>query len=192
MLDYVDTRKCRHSTILEYFGEPGMDAACEVCDNCVRLSDQAVREPSEEEWVIIQKILSGLGRHTFRFGRARICQMLVGSRAKQILDTGLDQSKSYGQLAGYKEPFIRQVLDELIRERCVEVSTGEYPVLGLSDHGTEVMWQRQSVAIEWPPTPGTRAPSKKSGSSARALVLASILLQFAKQRNNCDSSHRRG
>jgi ATP-dependent DNA helicase RecQ len=183
VLDYVDTRKCRHSTILEYFGEPGMATACEVCDNCVRLSDQAVREPSEEEWVIIQKILSGLGRHNFRFGRGRICQMLVGSRAKQILDTGLDQSKSYGQLAGYKEPFIRQILDELIRERCVEVSTGDYPVLGLSDHGKEVMWQRQTVAIEWPTTPGTRAPGKKSGAAEAPAdpVLFDALKQWRNQ-----------
>ncbi|MFP6903743.1 MAG: RecQ family ATP-dependent DNA helicase [Verrucomicrobiota bacterium] len=163
VLDYVDTRKCRHSYILEYFGEPGMAAACDVCDNCVRLSDQAVREPSEEEWVIIQKILSGLGRHNFSYGQVKICKMLVGSRAREILDTGLDQSKSYGQLAGYTDPFIRQVLDELIREHCVEVSTGEYPVLGLTDHGKEVMWQRQTVAIEWPPIPGTRARSTKDG-----------------------------
>ncbi|MFT5124511.1 MAG: ATP-dependent DNA helicase RecQ [Kiritimatiellia bacterium] len=183
-LDYVDTRKCRHSYILEYFGEPAMEAACDVCDNCVRLNDHTLREPTEDEWPIIQKILSCIGRHNNRFGRARICQILVGSKAKQVRDLGLDKSQSYNQLAGHKEAFIRQVLDELVRENCVEVSTGDYPVLGLTAFGKEVMWRKHTIHMEWPESSRSAQRSGSTVDDAGVTPVNPVVFDALKQWRN--------
>ena len=119
MIDYAENRSCRHHFILNYFGDLESSPHCTVCDNCLAQTSTAVRLPTEEETVIIQKALSCVARVNGRFGRARIAQTLVGSRSKEVIDARLDQLSTYGLLAEQGADYVWSLLDALIRGRLL-------------------------------------------------------------------------
>src|SRR5207249_7036245 len=110
----------------------------------------AARLPTEEETVIIQKALSCVARMNGRFGRGRVAQALVGSRSKQVLDAGLDRLSTYGLLAACGEDYVSSLLNELVKAKCIEVSSGEYPTVSLTELGGEVMRKEKAIALRLP------------------------------------------
>ena len=153
MLRYVSTRGCRHGYILSHFGEAHDGAACNACDHCRRAAPAAAREPTEEEWIVLQKVLSCVARMKGRFGVRRVVQVLQGSKAKQVLEWDLQSLSTYGILKGYPEPYVRQVLEELIRDGCAEVSEGEYPLVAITSRGREAARRAVTPGIAWPRPP---------------------------------------
>ena len=98
----------------------------------------------------MQKILSCGARLQGRFGVNRLIQVLLGSRAKQILDWNLDQLPTYGILRELREPDLRRIVEELIRDRCLRITSGEYPLVEVTERGKRVMWKKEVVRIEFP------------------------------------------
>src|SRR5207249_8609775 len=96
IIEYANHRDCRHHFILDYFGDPEASEHCTVCDNCLAHTSTAVRQPTEEETIIIQKALSCVARVNGKFGRARIAQKLTGSRSNEVVDARHDQLSTYG------------------------------------------------------------------------------------------------
>lgn len=92
LLSYVQSTQCRHRRILEYFGEPMEADHCEACDTCSRGS--VGRALEEDEWLIVQKVLSAVGRLNGRYGRIRITEVLKGSNSKAVstVTDGHDQN----------------------------------------------------------------------------------------------------
>ncbi len=150
MLRYAGTQHCRHAYILNYFGESDVAAECANCDRCRRLKGQEVREPTEEEWPVLQKVLSCVARMRTSFGCARVVQVLTGSKAKPVLERGLDRLSTYGLLKDHGEGYVRRILDELVQEGCVRITTGDYPLVDITERGRNVMWRKETVAITWP------------------------------------------
>ena len=129
ILGYVNSTRCRHGYILGYFGDSEAVDECANCDRCRRFSTGEIREPTEEEWVVLQKTLSCVARMQGRFGLAKALQVLRGSKAQEIMDRGLDRLSTHGLLKGHGQTYLRTILEELIRDGCVRVSSGEYPVI---------------------------------------------------------------
>ena len=176
MLRYTNTHQCRHQFILDYFGEKaGHAGACGNCDHCG--FDPAVRPrpPTEEEWPVVQKLLSCVGRLDGRFGRNTILAVATGSQTKDILDRNLHQLPTYGALAGKSPDFLKSLFDELGRAGAISLSSDQYAVASLTAAGREIAWRRQSVTLKWPshesrpvapvlrPAPEPRRASKKAG-----------------------------
>ncbi len=164
MLRYAGTSRCRHAYILDYFGESDVAEECNNCDRCRRIKGQEVRDPTEEEWPILQKVLSCVARMRTSFGCARVAQVLTGSKAKPVLERGLDRLSTYGLLKEHGEGYVRRILEELVQEGCVRITTGEYPLVDITERGRNVMWRKETVAITWPsvkPRSKTRAESKE-------------------------------
>ena len=161
IIDYADHRGCRHHFILDYFGDTEASPHCTVCDNCLAHAGTAVREPTEEEVVIIQKALSCVARVNGRFGRARIAQTLVGSRSKEVVDVRLDQLSTYGLLAEQGAEYVWSLLDALIRAGCVAISSGQYPTLSLTVLGREVMLRNKTFPLAMPERVASVARSRK-------------------------------
>lgn len=160
---YADARTCRHQFILNYFGDAEAADHCNACDNCRFHGGAPHRLPNEEETVAIQKALSCVARLNGRFGRGRIVKVLVGSRAKDILDFGLDRISTYGLLADCGEDYVWALLDELIKARCIAVSDDQYPVLSLTELGGDVMRKKTTIPLALPSqtsTPRARATLK--------------------------------
>lgn len=151
MLKYVNARRCRHHFVLDYFGEKtAMGAACKHCDHCGYDSSVPPRVPTEDEWGIIQKLLSGVGRLARRFGRNTIIAVVTGSTARDIMERKLQEVPTYGVLAGTKPDYLRKLFDELVRAGAIAVGDDEYAVASLTPLGREVAWRRKSVELHWP------------------------------------------
>ncbi len=150
IIAYAGHHDCRHNFILDYFGDDEAAPHCVVCDNCLAHTNTAIRQPTEDETVSIQKALSCVARVNGRFGRARIAQTLVGSRSKEVVDARLDQLSTYGLLAAQGSDYVWALLDSLIRAGCIAVSTGEYPTLSLTELGREVMLRQKTISLALP------------------------------------------
>ena len=150
LLKYVDTRSCRHAFLLNYFGETDHPTSCDVCDRCVSLNEGDVRPPTEKEWVVLQKILSCVARMRGRFGVIRVVQVLTGSTAQPVLDNQLNQLPTYGTLKDRTSSDVRIIIDELIRIGALRITTGDYPLLEITEHGLEMVHRNVTPSIKWP------------------------------------------
>jgi ATP-dependent DNA helicase RecQ len=157
LLRFVDHPGCRHAFMLNYFGEPPKAASCGSCDRCRRRSPVKPSAPTEEQWVVIQKVLSCVTRMRGRFGAQRVAQVLRGDRDETVARHGLDALSTFGLLAELSASQIRAVLEALQAEGCVAVSPDEYRLVSLTPRGREVMMRRcEGFGIVWPETGNAR------------------------------------
>ena len=157
MLAFVDTRKCRHRFILDYFGEDTTGMPCPGCDNCGG-ADGAARPLTEPQWTILQKVLSCVARMKGRFGPRRIAQVLTGDDDPVLEEKGLTELSTYGILRGFQVPVIYRLLDALAAAGCIEVSDDSYHLMSITPKGVSVARrQLRDFAIPWP-TPDRRPP----------------------------------
>jgi ATP-dependent DNA helicase RecQ len=168
MIDYADHHGCRHHFILQYFGDTETGEGCTVCDNCLAKADSAARFPTDDETVAIQKALSCVTRVDGRFGRGRIAQCLVGSRSKEVLDTGLDRLSTYGLLKDLGEDYVWGLLNTLIRTNCLAVSSGQYPTLSLTELGGDIMRKKQRIPMVLPDVKAKPRSASRASKSAAA------------------------
>ncbi len=188
MLRYTNTHQCRHQFILDYFGEKaGHAGACGNCDHCGFDPSVRSRPPTEQEWPVVQKLLSCVGRLDGRFGRNTILAVATGSQAKDIMDRNLHQLPTYGALAGTPPDFLKSLFDELVRAGAISLSPDQYAVASLTAAGREIAWRRQSVTLKWPareprpaapvfrPAPEPRRTSKKAARAISAIDTDRVL-----------------
>jgi ATP-dependent DNA helicase RecQ len=169
MIAYPRHRDCRHHFIMNYFGDTEATAGCNVCDNCLSRLTVTARLPSEEETVIIQKVLSCVGRMNGRFGRGRVTQTLVGSHSKEVLDAGLDRISTYGLLAEEDADYVWSLLDALIKADCIAVSDGKYATISLTALGLDVVHRRKIIPLVLPSRIAREAkPERKEKTRSRA------------------------
>ena len=181
MLAYVDAHDCRHAHILRYFGELDAAATCEACDRCKADNAGEARELTDAEWEVIQKVLSCAARLRGRFGVARLAQVLIGSKAKPVLERGLDQLSTYGLLQGHGESYVRSVIDALVQDGSLGIPPGEYPVVELTQRGREVMWKRIQPRVTLPEKSVSAAKTGKAALDGR--VDAELLSTLKKWRS---------
>jgi ATP-dependent DNA helicase RecQ len=151
MLRYVSSQGCRHHFILDYFGDKEtLNTSCGHCDYCGFDTAVSARPPTETEWPVIQKLLSGVGRMDGRFGRNTIIAVMTGSSAKDIMDRKLNEVSTYGALAGTPPEHLKAIFDELVRAKAITLSADQYATASLTLEGREIAWRRVSVSIKWP------------------------------------------
>jgi ATP-dependent DNA helicase RecQ len=206
MIDFVYGRKCRQQAILRYFGESD-PALCGNCDVCLETAGPA-REPTEEEALIVRKALSGVARMSIqtsegwqpRFGRGRIVQTLVGSRSREIISARLDQLSTYGILKSEGVAYLNQLLRELQECGLLISSTGEYPMITLTEPGEQVMKGNVDYKLRWPERAqknvDLRGGARKKRSTSREIEemlpvdqalftqLKSVRLELAREQGN--------
>lgn len=156
MVGYANARQCRRQKILGYFGETWDKPNCAACDHCLSATaldggaERPLRAPSEGEWLVIQKILSCVARMRGRYGRARVVQVLQGSRAREIRDTHLSRLSTYGILKNLPRPMLNAYLDALIGAGCIDIVGDEYPKLEMTAHGQAVMHRQHRIQAAFP------------------------------------------
>ena len=174
LLRYIDGRACRHAAILRYFGDPDHRKLkdCAACDNCLRRAgkdDTDRRAPNEEEWLQIQKALSCAARMNGMWGRAKLIQVLAGSKDQNLLSTGLQELSTYGLLQDMGKTRIRALVDALEDARCLEIIGDDYPKIGITAQGQKVMRREIEVKLALadpsPKKPKKSKPEKRHKSS---------------------------
>src|ERR1700738_4729016 len=150
-------RKGRQKIILRYFGETDF-TACGACDRCSIGRSKKIRPPTEEELLVVRKALSGVARMCYRtkegfmprFGRNRVIQVLVGSRGKEVLDTGLHELTTYGLLKQKSTNYLHELFREMEEANLIYSTGGQYPMVGLAELGVAVMQNTASFSLAWP------------------------------------------
>lgn len=169
LLRYVNNALCRHVQILRYFGEKAEDQHCSKCDACVRTVDDGAEPLAEEDWVVVQKVLSTVARLNGRYGRARITEVLKGSKSQAVLQAGLDQHRCHGLLEEMRMDQIKQVIEALLKDGCLQVTGGEYPLLAITDRGREAAFRRVDLILKLPASP-KQAVEREQNAAAPDLL----------------------
>jgi ATP-dependent DNA helicase RecQ len=108
------------------------------------------RSLNPAETIIVRKILSCVARLNGRFGKGTVAAVLRGSRSKQVIDNHLDRLSTYGLLKEMTQDDITAYIKALIEGACIAVGRGQYPTVGLTDFGREVMTARAEVILALP------------------------------------------
>ena len=180
VIRYCYSDECRQEWILRYFGEEE-PSVCGSCDACVAGTSANRREGDEDEKLIVQKALSGVARmsrktrHGWkgRYGKGKIINMLIGSKAADILDKGLDQLTTYGLLKAEGSAYVYALFKELEKEGLVQTERGDYPLLTLTERGSQVMRGQETYQLSWPDR------AKLAGSSASKSAKAAAEAELA-------------
>ncbi len=176
VINFAYASGCRQKWILNYFGERN-GKNCGRCDGCKTGKNLAARKLSTDEQTIVQKALSGVARMSRRegpdqwsprFGKRKIIQCLLGSQAATILDARLDQVTTYGILKAEGSVYVEALFDALEAAGLVQIeSSGDYPLLKLTEQGSRVMRAAEAVPLQLPErTAG--AISRSPGNRVRA------------------------
>lgn len=144
LIGYVSRAACRRRYVVEYFGDRRHADRCGVCDRCQApeakpLEGEAFREA--------QMALSCVARMRGRYGRSRVVEVLLGSRAVGVLTAGLDQLSTYGLLKHRSREHTLDLLDRLVRAELAAVTPGEFPKLLLTERGADTLRQRSPILL---------------------------------------------
>jgi ATP-dependent DNA helicase RecQ len=151
MMAYAYARGCRRAFLLGYFGDEvhrcGGDAL--PCDTCAaRSNDEPI---SDEDHLLVRKVLSCVARVNGAFGRKRIALCLNGSDAREVVDAGLHRLSTFGTLRGRPVAWVLDVLGTLEAAGLIMAEGDEYPCLRITAAGREVMLDRARMQSALPP-----------------------------------------
>lgn len=142
MVLYCYTEECLQSYIVRYFDPMAPIKNCNKCSNCQdeRESVDITRET--------QMILSCCKRMGERFGTTLIAQVLKGSKQKRILELGFDQLSTYGLLKALSEKEIVDMINYLLAEDYLQLTSGQFPVVKLTKRSVAVLKGEEKVSMK--------------------------------------------
>ncbi|MCP5538652.1 MAG: ATP-dependent DNA helicase RecQ [Akkermansiaceae bacterium] len=186
MIRFAYSEDCRQRWILEYFGEKNA-GDCGSCDVCQASGAADRREPTDEEFLIVQKALSGIarasrrlpdGRWEGRFGKGKIVQMLVGSRSQEVTSARLHELSTHGLLKPEGTNYVYALLKELEGEGLAATMRKEnFALFTLTARGAAAMRGDRSFRLRWPDRGGMTTPPtarSKSGGAIEEFALEEL------------------
>ena len=133
MRHYCSSTRCRHSMLVEHFGQNLEKTSCAACDVCLE-----EMSPVPDSLIVAQKILSCVVRLQERYGISYTAQVLKGSRAKRIVENRHDQLSTWGLLRDQPETQIKAWIDQLNSQGFLQ-QTGEYNCLQVTPSGRQLL-----------------------------------------------------
>jgi ATP-dependent DNA helicase RecQ len=110
------------------------------------------RSLTPEENLLVRKVLACAARMRGRFGKGMLASTLRGSRARNVIQAGLDQLSTYAILDDMTQDELLLYIDALVAAGCLNVTGGAYPTVSLSELGDDVMRERANVELALPST----------------------------------------
>jgi ATP-dependent DNA helicase RecQ len=152
LLRWAEGGSCRHDAILRYFGDEAETlAGCGTCDVCEALEDASRDQDSEAVALTVRKALSGVARVHGRFGMTAAVQLLRGVADERLVRSGLEQTTTFGVLREHSEEWLLRLLRRLVTAGWIEFSTGDRPVVRLTEPGRAVMKGEHPARVLLPP-----------------------------------------
>ncbi len=127
-------------------------AAADSTDEARGVHVTQARALTDEEALLVRKILACAARMQGRFGKGMLASTLRGSRARNVLQSGLDQLSTYGILDDMTQDELMDYIDALVSAGCLHVTGGSYPTVSLTALGGDVMRERAGVELALPET----------------------------------------
>jgi ATP-dependent DNA helicase RecQ len=164
MIAYAQLRSCRHAYITDYFGETTSERACRSCDNCEQ-APVAGAAAATVDAAVVRAALAGAARFASRIGLVNLAAILAGKENRFVRDQPwVLNVPAYGSLSEVPQPRIRLLLEELIVLGCLAQSSGQYPMVELTDRGRAVLGGLETIAVTLPAEP-VRAPAAAPDSA---------------------------
>lgn len=164
MTFYCSTTDCLRQYILQYFGEKSPDY-CGSCSNC-NTHFETIDITSEARE--IASCVSLLTQRSRTFGKNMIADILHGSKNEKILRFHLDTLSSHGVLSGISIHRIRTILDNLIENEYLHLTSDEFPVVTLSDRSGEIIQDLTPLSMKLPKEGKPVLPSRKKSAGVSA------------------------
>ncbi|MDQ3819798.1 MAG: RecQ family ATP-dependent DNA helicase [Acidobacteriota bacterium] len=148
--------------------------AAAVKGGASEISVTQARALTDEEKLLVRKILACAARMNGRFGKGMLASTLRGSRARPVLQAGLDELSTYGILDDMTQEELMIYIDALVAAGCLKVTGGAYPTVSITQLGGDVMRERAEVELAlqettlsvlataaYNPVPSVKAPKLK-------------------------------
>jgi ATP-dependent DNA helicase RecQ len=184
---YAASPKCRHRSLVEYFGEAYGRRDCGACDWCLKELD-----PVADATVVAQKILSCVARVKQGWGVGHVTDVLIGRASDKVVAARHDALSTFGLLKHESGAVVRGYVEQLIGEGFLSRTGEPYPVLGLTPDGTALLKGGRTCELfreVQPPKPRKRSRDRDRAGTAgatsdRALfdVLRDVRLRLARER----------
>ena len=183
---YAGGTRCRHRTLVEYFGQPYERPACAACDWCLKELDVV-----SDSTVVAQKILSCVARLKQGWGVAHVTDILVAKATEKASSCGHDLLSTFGLLKHETATAIRGYIEQLVGEGLLLREGEPYPVLRLTTAGAGLLRGTGECTLYrelQPPSGKKRArgtSQKAAGDVDRELfdVLRDVRLRLAQERH---------
>lgn len=139
MADLAEALKCRRQMLMNYFDEehPGKCGSCDVCLDKYESFDGTIQA---------QKVLSAVSRLNERFGIKMIIDFLRGSQSQKIT-AQMRNIKTYGIGKELSSEEWNDIIIQLMSQKLVTITTGEYPVLQLNDASRAILKGDLTVSL---------------------------------------------
>jgi ATP-dependent DNA helicase RecQ len=145
MVHYAETRECRRTTLLHYFGEQYARSSCDGCDNCLtprETFDGTI--PAQKFLSCVHRILAKSG---FGFGLNHVVDVLRGADTEAIRQRRHNELSTYGIGRESKREAWQAIGRELLRLGLLECAPGRFATLSLTPAGLETLRTRTPVTL---------------------------------------------
>ncbi len=168
MVNYIHAGRCRHRTLVEYFGQQWRGGACEACDLC--LGELAAVNDS---LITARKIISSVLRQGENFGVEYTAQVLKGSRTRRIRQYGHDRLSTWGLLRNEPTEVIKDWIEQLCALGFLEREE-KHGLIRVAAAGRRLLCEDVKITLYRPqaPEPDRESRAGSSRPQARALTPA--------------------
>jgi ATP-dependent DNA helicase RecQ len=131
---YAAGTRCRHRSLVEYFGEAYGPGECGACDWCLKELD-----PVADSVTVAQKILSCVARVKQTWGTAHVTDVLTGKATEKVVAAGHQDLSTFGLLKDEPTSAIRGYIEQLVGDGLMAREGEPYPVLRLTARGMALL-----------------------------------------------------
>ena len=165
MVRYCKTTECLRGRLLDYFGQPHMQA-CGNCGSCCGKFERTdITKPAQMILSCVWRIREKLG---YSVGAALLGGTLRGSRQKRVLELGLDSLSTYGLMYDKSAARIREYCELLEEQGCLRTDP-VYGAIELTKQADEVLFRHKTVeAVLRTPDKRPKRERLRSGSGEHA------------------------
>jgi len=198
IVKFAYSRGCRQRWVLDYFGDPEAKD-CGECNGCVNNPIGDYREPADDhERDLVRKALSGVarmsrkmydGQYSPRFGKRRVIQMLLGDANASNDWFDATELSTFGILKPEGKTYVNALFNAMEEADLINIDeSGDYPLLGMTSAGVDVMRGHTTFRLSWPQKNATKKKTAKSKEtsvlepSAATLNIDASLLDQLKQK----------
>jgi ATP-dependent DNA helicase RecQ len=131
---YAAGTRCRHRSLVEYFGQPYDRDQCDACDWCLKELDQVA-----DSVTLARKILSCVARVKQTWGTAHVTDVLIGRATEKVVMAGHTDLSTFGLLKDETSAAIRGYIEQLVGDGLLAREGDPYPVLRLTSGGAMLL-----------------------------------------------------
>jgi ATP-dependent DNA helicase RecQ len=154
---YATGTRCRHRSMVEYFGQPYERAGCGACDWCLKELDAV-----PDSVTTARKILSCVARVRQTRGTTHVADVLLGRATEKIVAAGHDRLTTFGLLRNEPAAAIRGYIEQLVGDGLLAREGDPYPVLRLTSAGAALMKGQGTCTLYREVAPPSRRRSRSA------------------------------